>query len=81
MVCCVHTGEAAVLFVQKWFMTGGPLGALFKIVILDILNAQTPELQPWFRETREAKFGVTLEEVRLPRLLPMPCMLSSLSDI
>ncbi|CAL8468105.1 g7644 [Coccomyxa elongata] len=55
-------GEAAALFVQKWFQTGGPLGALFKIVILDIYKAQTPDLQPWFRETREAKFGVKLEE-------------------
>ena len=64
--CCIHAGQAAVLFVQKWFETGGPLGVLFKIVILDIYKAQTPDLQPWFRETREAKFGVKLEEVQMP---------------
>ena len=74
MSYCVHTGEAAALFVQKWFQTGGPLGALFKIVILDIYKAQTPDLQPWFRETREAKFGTTLEEVQMPHLLPLPCI-------
>lgn len=56
-------GEAAALLVQKWFMSG-PIVALMKIVILDIMKAQTtPELQSWFRETREAKFG-ELEEVR-----------------
>ncbi|BDA42202.1 beta-etherase [Coccomyxa sp. Obi] len=56
-------GEAAVLFVQKWFITGGPLGVLFKIIFLDLYNAQSPELKPWFRETREAKFGAKLEEI------------------
>jgi len=58
----VCTGEAAAAFVQKWFLTG-PAGALMKIVMLDILNSQPAELQPWFRETREAKFG-KLEDVR-----------------
>ena len=48
---------------QKWFITGGPLGVLFKIIFLDLYNAQSPELKPWFRETREAQFGAKLEEV------------------
>ncbi|CAL8468116.1 g7655 [Coccomyxa elongata] len=55
-------GEAAVLFVQKWFQTGGPLDVLDKILVLDEFNALTPDLQPWFRETREPMFGCTLEE-------------------
>ena len=58
-----RAGEVAALLVQKWF-NSGPIVALMKIVILDIMKAQTtPELQLWFRETREAKFG-KLEEVR-----------------
>ncbi len=49
---------------QKWWING-PVVTLMKVVMLDLLNAQTPDLQPWFRETREAKFG-KLEEVCLP---------------
>lgn len=30
---------------------------LMQCVMLDLYKAQTPELQPWFKETREAKFG------------------------
>lgn len=72
MCCCVHTGEAAALFVQKWFQTGGPLDVLDKILVLDEYNALTPDLQPWFRESREPMFGCTLEEVQIRHSLWMP---------
>lgn len=72
MDCCVHIGEAAALFVQRWF-TGEPLDKLFRIIVLDELNAQTPDLHPWFRETREAMFGCTLEEVRMRHSITLPC--------
>lgn len=49
---------------QKWF-SSGPVVSLMKVIIPDLLKRQTPDIQPWFRETREAKFGVTLEEVRI----------------
>lgn len=30
---------------------------LMQCIMLDLYKAQTPKLQPWFKETREAKFG------------------------
>ena len=40
--------------------------ALFKIVALDLLAAIHPEDRDYFRKTREARFGATLEAVNDP---------------
>ena len=58
---CAGSGEATASFLQNWF-TGEPLDALMKIVILDEYKAQSADLQPWFKETREELYG-PLEEV------------------
>jgi hypothetical protein len=50
--------------VQKWWYTS-VVAHFMKMVIMDIYKSQAPELQPWFRETREAKFGTTLEKVSI----------------
>ena len=59
---CAGSGEATASFLQNWF-TGGPLDALMKILILDEYKAQSADLQPWFKETREETYG-PLQEVR-----------------
>ena len=35
---------------------------MFSLVIMPIYKSLTPEDQKYFRESREAKFGVTLEQ-------------------
>ncbi len=40
--------------------------ALFKIVVLDLLEAIHPDDRAYFRKTREARFGATLEAVSNP---------------
>ncbi|MFC7367024.1 MULTISPECIES: glutathione S-transferase N-terminal domain-containing protein [Vreelandella] len=40
--------------------------ALFRIVVLDLLDAIHPGDRDYFRETREARFGMRLEEVHNP---------------
>ena len=51
-------GEALCLFVTK----SVPVVALMQCVILDLYNAQLPEHKVWFKETREARFGSSLEQ-------------------
>ena len=62
IIVVTGSGEATALLVQNWF-TEGPLDALMKIVILDEYKAQSTDLQPWFKETREEIYG-PLQEVR-----------------
>ena len=38
--------------------------AIAKVVLVDLLNALAPEDKQYFRQSREEKFGQTLEEVR-----------------
>ena len=38
--------------------------AIAKVVLVDLVNALAPEDKQYFRQSREEKFGQTLEEVR-----------------
>jgi glutathione S-transferase len=54
-------GKASALFVNQW--ADGVLNpAIARIVALDILNHLEPGDKDYFRKSREARFGATLEE-------------------
>ena len=59
------TGEAGALFFQKWLFHY-TAKYLMKLNLLEIHNKLPARLQPWFRETREATFQTTLENVGVP---------------
>lgn len=50
----------------KLFVERSVTPALFRIVVMDLLNAIHPDDRAYFRETREARFGARLEEVHQP---------------
>lgn len=50
----------------KYFVERSVTPALFRIVGLDLLAAVHPDDRAYFRETREARFGCTLEEFVQP---------------
>lgn len=54
-------GDALARFVKHW-AEGTLYGLLAPIVIMDIYNHIAPEDKAYFRQTREARFGMTLEE-------------------
>jgi len=59
-------GEALTRFVQSW--TAAVLHAgLIQLIILDIWQHLTPEDRDYFRDSREKRFGRTLEEVQAGR--------------
>jgi glutathione S-transferase len=50
----------------KYFVERSVTPALFRIVAMDLLAAVHPDDRDYFRETREARFGCSLEEVHQP---------------
>ena len=64
-ICCPPNcaGEAAALFVQNWWL-GSVAKWFMKLTILDMYHTLPKRHQPWFRETRQAWFNTTFEEVR-----------------
>ncbi|KAG0164510.1 hypothetical protein DFQ28_010217, partial [Apophysomyces sp. BC1034] len=76
-----HGNEGVHLFFHNYCHTH-LLRPLFQLVVLDVHRRSGPEsTQKWFRENREARFGVTLEQfagnpddhlAALPKLLE-PC--------
>ena len=54
-------GNVGVHFIDNW-CNKTLLPAMFSLVIMPIYKSLTPEDQKYFRESREAKFGVTLEQ-------------------
>jgi glutathione S-transferase len=53
-------GRGAARFVQAW-ADDVLHAALSRLIILDLLAVQTPEDAAYFRESREKRFGMTLE--------------------
>ncbi len=51
-------GESLCYLVTK----SVPVVALMECIMLDLYKAQLPEHKAWFKETREARFGSSLEE-------------------
>lgn len=56
--------QRALLF--KYFVERSVNPALFRIIAMDLLAAIHPDDRDYFRETREARFGCTLEEFHQP---------------
>ena len=38
---------------------------MMQTIIMDLYNSQLPEHKDWFKETREARFGMPLEKVSI----------------
>lgn len=53
-------GKAQAVFVRNW-MTSGVLLPMLKTVLMDIYENVQAEDQPYFRTSREQRFGTTLE--------------------
>ncbi len=66
-------GRALTRFFQSW-TDAVLLGALFRLLVLDIWNHVAPQDREYFRKSREERLGMTLEaaaadrEARLPAL-------------
>ena len=53
-------------FIEHWTLRVAQAG-MAPLVVCDVYDHLTPEDQPYFRESREARFGKPLEEVRAGR--------------
>jgi glutathione S-transferase len=76
-------GEAArglSKFVQNWTETVLQVG-LVRLVVLDIWKHIGPEDQAYFRSSREARFGATLEDVVKDREARLPAFRASLDPL
>jgi glutathione S-transferase len=64
------TGRAHAAFVNAW-ADGVLVGAIARFIVRDLLDIIDPKDRDYFRSSREARFGMTLEDVqagREPRL-------------
>jgi glutathione S-transferase len=67
-------------FVQNWTETVLQVG-LVRMVVLDIWQHIGPADQAYFRESRETRFGATLEEVVKDRAARLPAFRASLDPL
>ena len=56
-------GLAHARFVNAW-ADGVMLGGIARLIVRDLLDVVAPDDQRYFRESREARFGMTLEKVQ-----------------
>ena len=76
-------GEAArglSKFVQNWTETVLQMG-LIRLVLLDIYKHIGPKEQAYFRESREPRFGASLEDVVKDREAKLPAFRASLDPL
>jgi len=73
-------GRALSRFVQNWAETIVHIG-LIRFVVLDIYRHLRPEDQAYFRSSREARFGMTLEEFVKDREARLPAFRASLDPL
>ncbi len=60
------TGRAHAAFINAW--TDGVLvGAIARLIVRDLLDVIDPKDRDYFRSSREARFGMSLEEVQAGR--------------
>jgi len=74
------TARALTRFVQNWTETVLQVG-LIRFVVLDIYRHVGPADQEYFRRSREARFGTTLEEVVKDREARLPAFRASLDPL
>jgi glutathione S-transferase len=60
------TGRAHARFVNAW-ADGVMMGGIARLIVRDLLDVVAPQDQAYFRESREARFGMTLEQVQAGR--------------
>ncbi len=60
------TGQAHARFVNAW-ADGVMMGGIARLIVRDLLDVVAPQDQAYFRESREARFGMTLEAVQAGR--------------
>jgi glutathione S-transferase len=75
-----ETGRALTRFVQNWTETVLQPG-LIGFVVLDIHRHIGPDDQAYFRQSREERFGRTLEEVVKDRASRLPAFRESLTPL
>jgi len=74
------TGRALAGFVQNWTETIVQAG-LVRLVVLDIWRHAAPQDRDYFRTSREARFGTTLEEAVKDREARLPAFRASLDPL
>jgi glutathione S-transferase len=74
------TGRALTRFVQNWTETVLQPG-LIGFVVLDIHRHSAAQDQPYFRQSREERFGTTLENVVKDREARLPAFRESLAPL
>jgi glutathione S-transferase len=74
------TGRALTRFVQNWTETALHPG-LIGFVVLDICRHSAPQDQPYFRQSREERFGMSLEEFVKDREARLPAFRESLAPL
>jgi glutathione S-transferase len=57
------TGRAHARFINGW-ADGVMLGAIARLIVRDLLDVVDPKDETYFRESREARFGMTLEAMQ-----------------
>lgn len=60
------TGRAHALLINAW-VDSALLGAIARLIVRDLLDVVDPGDRDYFRASREARFGATLEEVQADR--------------
>jgi glutathione S-transferase len=60
------TGRAHARFINAW-VDGVLLGAIARLIVRDLLDVVAPQDVEYFRNSREARFGKTLEAVQAGR--------------
>ena len=60
------TGRAHARFINAW-ADGVVLGGIARLIVRDLLDVVAPQDAAYFRESREARFGMTLEQVQAGR--------------
>jgi glutathione S-transferase len=73
-------GHALIQFVRRW--SDGVLAAsLARILVPDIYQMIHPKDQPYFRESREARLGISIEALAAQRSENMPAFLAALQTL
>jgi glutathione S-transferase len=75
-----ETGRALTRFVQNWTETVLHPG-MIGFVVLDICRHAAPQDQPYFRQSREERFGRSLEDVVKDRDTRLPAFRESLMPL
>jgi glutathione S-transferase len=73
-------GRALIEFVRRW-SEGVLQASLVRILVPDIYNMIDPKDQAYFRESREARLGATVEALAAARGEHMPAFLAALQTL